>query len=60
MGYFQELTIGKSYEMTIATTGNLYDYAQSIALDGFEDYLLRLQGNLLQLQGTMIDFIAIN
>ncbi|MDJ0696377.1 MAG: hypothetical protein QNJ49_09320 [Mastigocoleus sp. MO_167.B18] len=46
--------------MTIATTGNLYDYAQSIALDGFEDYLLRLQGNLLQLQGTMIDFIAIN
>ncbi len=39
--------------MTIATTGNLYDYAQNIAPNGFEDYFLRLQG-------TMIDFIAIN
>ena len=46
--------------MTIATTGNLYDYAQSIIPKEFEDYLLRLQGTLLRLQGTMIDFIAIN
>ncbi|MEO0968019.1 MAG: hypothetical protein AAFX80_06640 [Cyanobacteria bacterium J06639_18] len=46
--------------MTIATTGNLYDYAQSITPNGFEDYLLQLQGTLLRLQGTMIDFIAIN